>query len=50
MQVRLGGMREKDQKISELSATKESLLVELADSKQQIDKYMEDHHRPQAGL
>ena len=41
MQVRLGGIREKDQKISELSATKESLLVELADSKQQNDKYVE---------
>lgn len=40
MQVRLGGLREKDQKIAELSSTKECLLVELADNKQQNDEYV----------
>ena len=40
MQVRLGGLREKDQKIAELSATKEGLLVELADNKQQNDEHL----------
>lgn len=37
MQDKLGALREKDLKVRELSATKDELLVELADKSQQIE-------------